>query len=57
MGGEARKTVTVVFIDVTGSTNLGESLDPEALTWSHVELKGNVVAAERTRALLSKLSG
>ena len=39
MGGEARKTVTVVFIDVTGSTNLGESLDPEALTWSHVELK------------------
>ena len=38
MGGEARKTVTV-FIDVTGSTNLGESLDPEALTWSHVELK------------------
>jgi class 3 adenylate cyclase/tetratricopeptide (TPR) repeat protein len=28
---EARKTVTVVFIDVTGSTSLGERLDPEAL--------------------------
>ena len=28
---EARKTVTVVFADVTGSTELGEQLDPEAL--------------------------
>lgn len=28
---EARKTVTVVFSDVTGSTSLGEKLDPEAL--------------------------
>src|SRR5215211_1937529 len=28
---ETRKTVTVVFSDVTGSTNLGEKLDPEAL--------------------------
>jgi class 3 adenylate cyclase len=28
---EARKTVTVVFTDVTGSTSLGERLDPEAL--------------------------
>jgi class 3 adenylate cyclase/tetratricopeptide (TPR) repeat protein len=28
---EARKTVTVVFADVTGSTALGESLDPESL--------------------------
>src|SRR6201981_892822 len=26
-----RKTVTVVFCDVTGSTALGESTDPEAL--------------------------
>ncbi|HEU5405560.1 MAG TPA: adenylate/guanylate cyclase domain-containing protein [Gaiellaceae bacterium] len=26
-----RKTVTVVFCDVTGSTELGESIDPEAL--------------------------
>ena len=28
---EARKTVTVLFCDVTGSTALGESTDPEAL--------------------------
>ena len=31
MAGEARKTVTVVFSDVSGSTSLGERLDPEAL--------------------------
>jgi len=28
---EQRKTVTVLFCDVTGSTTLGESKDPEAL--------------------------
>ena len=28
---EQRKTVTVLFCDVTGSTELGERLDPEAL--------------------------
>jgi class 3 adenylate cyclase len=28
---EARKVVTVVFADVSGSTELGERLDPEAL--------------------------
>ena len=28
---EIRKTVTVVFCDVTGSTALGEQLDPETL--------------------------
>ena len=28
---EVRKTVTVVFCDVTGSTELGEKLDPESL--------------------------
>ena len=28
---EQRKTVTVLFCDVTGSTELGESVDPEAL--------------------------
>jgi class 3 adenylate cyclase/tetratricopeptide (TPR) repeat protein len=28
---EARKTVTVLFSDVTGSTSLGERLDPESL--------------------------
>jgi class 3 adenylate cyclase len=30
-GREQRKTVTVVFCDVTGSTAMGESVDPEAL--------------------------
>ena len=30
--GEVRKTVTVLFADVVGSTQLGEQLDPEALT-------------------------
>ena len=29
--GETRKTVTVVFSDVAGSTDLGERLDAEAL--------------------------
>jgi class 3 adenylate cyclase len=28
---EQRKTVTIVFADVTGSTGLGERLDPESL--------------------------
>jgi class 3 adenylate cyclase len=28
---ETRKTVTVVFCDITGSTALGEAVDPEAL--------------------------
>jgi class 3 adenylate cyclase len=30
-GREVRKTVTVLFCDVTGSTSLGEQLDPETL--------------------------
>jgi class 3 adenylate cyclase/tetratricopeptide (TPR) repeat protein len=30
-GGEIRKTVTILFCDVTGSTSLGEQLDPESL--------------------------
>jgi class 3 adenylate cyclase len=28
---EARKTVTIVFSDVAGSTSLGDRLDPDAL--------------------------
>ena len=28
---EQRKTVTVLFCDLTGSTSLGETLDPERL--------------------------
>ena len=31
MRAQVRKTVTVVFIDVTGSTSLGERLDPERM--------------------------
>src|SRR5919198_209687 len=31
MSTQARKTVTVLFCDVTGSTSLGEELDPESL--------------------------
>src|SRR2546426_10215260 len=31
MVSTARKTVTVLFCDVTGSTALGEDLDPESL--------------------------
>src|SRR3989454_6485835 len=31
MVSTARKTVTVLFCDVTGSTALGEELDPESL--------------------------
>jgi class 3 adenylate cyclase/tetratricopeptide (TPR) repeat protein len=31
VGGEVRKTVTVIFCDVTGSTALGDRLDPEAV--------------------------
>jgi class 3 adenylate cyclase len=29
--GEVRKTVTIVFCDITGSTAFGESTDPESL--------------------------
>jgi class 3 adenylate cyclase len=30
-GSEVRKTVTILFADVIGSTELGERLDPESL--------------------------
>jgi class 3 adenylate cyclase/tetratricopeptide (TPR) repeat protein len=30
-GAQVRKTVTILFCDVTGSTSLGEQLDPESL--------------------------
>jgi class 3 adenylate cyclase len=48
---EQRKTVTVLFCDVTGSTALGESVDPEAL---------RVVLAryfERMRAIIERHGG
>src|ERR671936_2302750 len=46
-----RKTVTVVFCDITGSTALGESTDPEALR----ALLGRYF--ERMRAILERHGG
>jgi class 3 adenylate cyclase/tetratricopeptide (TPR) repeat protein len=46
-----RKTVTVLFCDVTGSTALGESLDPEALQ----ELLGRYF--ERMKAIVERHGG
>jgi len=51
---EQRKTVTVLFCDVTGSTSLGETLDPEAL--GLYEQKGNVVSAKKAHELLAGLA-
>jgi class 3 adenylate cyclase len=31
VGTEARKVVSVLFADITGSTSLGQALDPESL--------------------------
>jgi class 3 adenylate cyclase len=50
-GREVRKTVTVVFCDITGSTALGESVDPEALR----ALLGRYF--ERMRSILEKHGG
>ena len=44
---EVRKTVTVVFCDVTGSTALGERLDPESLRDVHVALLRRDAPADR----------
>jgi predicted nucleic acid-binding Zn ribbon protein len=49
-GREVRKTVTVIFADVTGSTALVE----EAIRL--YDQKGHVVAAERLRARLAEPS-
>src|SRR3712207_3393165 len=46
-----RKTVTVVFADVTGSTALGERLDPESLQ----TVMGRYAAA--TRSVLERHGG
>ena len=40
---EVRKTVTVVFADVAGSTGLGERLDPESVRRSVDEERGTVL--------------
>src|SRR5204862_33617 len=42
-GGEERKVATVLFADVTGSTALGERLDPESLK----EVMGSYFGAMR----------
>src|SRR5919107_240124 len=53
-----RKTVTLVFCDVAGSTQLGERLDPEALreVWSryHAAARG---ALERHGGTVEKFVG
>jgi class 3 adenylate cyclase len=62
-----RKTVTIVFADVVGSTSLGETRDPEQVraqqeargvleqmvAWS--EAKGAVVYADQARASIAEL--
>jgi class 3 adenylate cyclase/tetratricopeptide (TPR) repeat protein len=48
---EARKTVTVLFCDVTGSTELGETLDPETLRSLLVRY------FERMKAIVEKHGG
>jgi len=57
---ELRKTVTVLFCDVTGSTELGEQLDPESLRRvmaryfefaKEIVQKGDVLTANRVRTL------
>jgi class 3 adenylate cyclase len=63
---EQRKVVTVLFCDVTGSTELGETLDPEALRSlllanfermkAIVEQKGDLPMVDQARALLQRLS-
>jgi hypothetical protein len=50
---EQRKTVTVLFCDVAGSTELGESTDPEALL---VDLALVLTAAGERDAALEMLS-
>src|SRR5665213_4216107 len=50
-GGEKRKTVTVLFCDLTGSTALGESVDPERL---RVVLAGYF---ERMKAIVESHGG
>ncbi len=57
---ESRKTVTVVFADVSGSTSLGEALDPEAMrrVMEREELGARVhVASFRARPQIAYLAG
>ena len=55
---EARKTVTVVFSDVAGSTNLGERLDPEAVRYVMGRWFGEAASAlERHGGTVEKFIG
>jgi class 3 adenylate cyclase/tetratricopeptide (TPR) repeat protein len=55
---EARKTVTVVFSDVAGSTNLGERLDPEAVRYVMGRWFGEAaIALERHGGTVEKFIG
>src|SRR4051794_22993906 len=55
---EARKAVTVVFCDVTGSTSLGEALDPETLRRIMMRYFDSMrTALERHGGLVEKFVG
>jgi class 3 adenylate cyclase len=57
-GREVRKTVTVVFCDVTGSTALGERLDPESLRDVQARyFEAMRVAIERHGGTVEKYAG
>src|SRR6266496_3515175 len=55
---EARKVVTVLFADISGSTGLGETLDPETLrrVLSHYFAEMKLVI-ERHEGLVTKFIG
>lgn len=55
---ETRRTVTVLFVDVTGSTPLGERLDPEAIRRIFSRYFGEVAAiVARHGGTLEKFAG
>ena len=55
---ETRRTVTVLFVDVTGSTTLGERLDPEAIRRIFSRYFGEVAAiVARHGGTLEKFAG
>jgi class 3 adenylate cyclase len=57
-GRAARRTVTVLFADVSGSTALGESLDPEALRSLMSSFFGEMrVVVERHGGTVEKFAG
>src|SRR5207244_2589422 len=55
---EARKVVTVLFVDIAGSTGLGERLDPESLRGMLTRYFGEMrTIVERHGGLVSKFIG